>query len=257
MAERNKITEAIVLTIRDQAENNRLVRFLSPDYGLFYAVLYGGAKSKMRSLVQQFNVGTLYFYDDTRHNSRKISDFDVTLCPETFYQNLYKVWAANMVIELLCKTQCAGDDKTSFTLLKAFIAGLNATEQQEAKRGTLRFLWRYLALLGVQPDVTECTACGTPFEQKNEHATYLPFISGFVCQDCMQDISSAHLSDAFVLHKDGLSYLNAINTLPPKDVRARSLPETTLWQLKNLLFYLTEQAAGAPLQTLKNGAGIL
>ncbi len=55
MGERNRRTKAIIISIRIQGESNRTVTVLSPDDGIFYATLYGGPKSRMRSLVQQFN----------------------------------------------------------------------------------------------------------------------------------------------------------------------------------------------------------
>src|SRR5574344_657611 len=111
MGERNSTTGAIILTVQEQGENNRTACAFSADLGVFYATLYGGAKSKMRALVQPFNSGTLWLYTHEVRHSKKITDFDVTNCHPTLRTSLYKMWAANLAAELVLKTKCAGDDK--------------------------------------------------------------------------------------------------------------------------------------------------
>src|SRR5574344_511702 len=190
MADRNSITTAIILTVQEQGENNRTACAFSADLGVFYATLYGGAKSKMRALVQPFNSGTLWLYIDEVRHSKKITDFDVTNCHPTLRTSLYKMWAANLAAELVLKTKCAGDDKESFRLLSAYIDGIDACDENNARLGTIRFLWRYLGLLGVQPDVHECIQCGKLLLSDNNaaqnentaasnSAMYFPTLNGF------------------------------------------------------------------------------
>ena len=79
MGERNKSTKATVLSIKKSGENNRSVLFISPDEGLFYATLFGGPKSKLKSLIQNFYSGTLWLYEDEVKKTRKITDFSFSL----------------------------------------------------------------------------------------------------------------------------------------------------------------------------------
>ncbi|HAH63672.1 MAG TPA: hypothetical protein DCL73_16425, partial [Treponema sp.] len=59
---RNYVTQGFVFSIRPQGENNSSVGFMTKDAGLVYATLYGGPKSRLRSLVSQWNSGTVYLY---------------------------------------------------------------------------------------------------------------------------------------------------------------------------------------------------
>ena len=68
MSERNLCTEVLILTVKNQGENNRVICALSPELGIFYAILYGGPKSKLKSLVQPFYSGKMWLYDDTLRN---------------------------------------------------------------------------------------------------------------------------------------------------------------------------------------------
>ena len=58
---RNFQKEALILSVRNTGENNRIVSYLTKDEGILTSVLYGGPKSKLRSLVSTFNYGIFIF----------------------------------------------------------------------------------------------------------------------------------------------------------------------------------------------------
>ncbi|MFA6937751.1 MAG: DNA repair protein RecO [Treponema sp.] len=279
MSDRNTSTDAIILTIKEQGESNRNVCAFSPELGIFYATLYGGAKSKMRAFVQTFNFGKIYLYTDEVRHTRKISDFDVKSCHPTFRTSLYKMWASNLAAEIILKTKCAGDDKTSFKLFSAYLDGLDACDENNARLGTIRFLWRYLALLGVQPDVHSCVQCGrslisksfseqsgnsvnenhTQIQNDKNDAVYIPSMNGFVCSDCLpySNNEAQNQNRGLALNEDALLYLAAINELSPGKVRALVIKSTSVYQMKSLVFMLIENACGSKLKSLESGFGIL
>lgn len=255
MSERNKKTPGIILSIKETGESNKSVTYLSPETGINTAILYGGAKSKLRSLVQPFNSGILYIYEDSAKNSKKITDFDVKHSPITFSQNLYKIWASNLAIEIILKTKCAGDNENSFILLKALIIGLDATQENEARLGTIRFLWRYIGLLGVQPEVHECKSCQTSLLRKEGDLHYILNLNGFICPDCLYAYKEQTLG--LIADKDSLTYLASINELPPSTVRKLTLTASCAYKLKTIVYFLAEQSAGCKLKTIESGMGIL
>ena len=252
MAERNSRMNAIVLTVNRQGEQNYSACMLSAELGIFYATLYGGAKSKKRALVQPFNSGLLYLYTDNSHHLRKINDFDVKNMHPSLRSNLYKMWAANLACEIILKTKCAGDYENAFALLSAFLDGIDASEETEARLGTIRFLWRYLGLLGVQPDPLLCVSCAQPLTS----GVYTNASGGFICPDCLPSENESQHSP-FHLNQESLSYLNAINTERPGVVRRLTLSAESARSIKGLVFYLIEQAAGCKLKSLESGMGIL
>lgn len=265
MGERNSTTGAIILTVQEQGENNRSVCAFSAELGIFYATLYGGAKSKMRALVQPFNSGKLWLYTDENKHQCKISDFDVTNCHLSLRTSLYKMWAANLAAEIILKTRGAGDDAASFRLLSAYIDGIDSCDEEGARLGTIRFLWRYLGLLGVQPDVHLCTQCGRSLlsgvvEHDNSalpgkaHASYRSGTNGFVCADCLP---YSEEKTGYDIDLDGLTYLASINELSPGQVRGLSISSSTAHEIKTLVFALIESACGSKLKSLESGLGIL
>ncbi|MCR5218752.1 DNA repair protein RecO [Treponema sp.] len=259
MGERNKCTQAVILTVREQGENNRNICALSPDLGIFNALLYGGPKNRLRSLVQPFNCGNIWLYEDEVKHSRKITDFDSKEFHPSFRDDIYKIYAANLAGELVLKTKCAGENSRSFTLLRAFLNGIDASSEEEARLGTIRFLWRYLALLGIQPDPHECAECGKNLLLENSRSYYSEYSSAFICSDCCHSYRDSHESSSRILETDStaLNYLNAINELTPGSVRRMKLSADSAYKMKRVVFHILENSAGTLLNTLRTGEGIL
>lgn len=258
MGERNKNCSAIILNVKNSGENNRTVCAFSPQHGIIYLTLYGGPKSKLKSYVQAFNSGILYFYDDEQKNSKKISDFDVKNSHISFRNSLYKLCAANLASEIVIKTKCAGDSKSAFYLLSGFLDGLDLCDENECKLGTVRFLWRYIKLLGVNPDLHTCAICASPLLESKKNF-YYEAENGFLCSDCISSIPESDFKSTknFVLSQNSLTYLAAINELKPKDVRKIPVDEEIYTQTKNLCFYLIEKFCGTKLNSIESGIGIL
>lgn len=255
MGERNKTTQALILTMKASGENNRLVTYFSKEDGICQAMLFGGPKSKLKSLVQPFNSGTLYLYSDEIKKTTKINDFDVKNFQLDIRASLYKAMAANLACELVLKTKCAGDYQNAFTLLNAFLDGIDKSVEKEARLGTIRFLWRYIGLLGVQPDTHLCQDCAESLLSKEKDSFYIHSKNGFVCGECINHYTADNR--IIPCDKYALTYLSAINELKPGQVRSLEVSATSAYQMKNLVFSLISQACGTKLNSLQDGQNIL
>lgn len=266
---RNFSTPAIILNVQPLGENNRSVTLFTPEDGISYSTLYGGPKSKLRSLVSPMNAGIIYIYRDESKKSSKITDFDVKKYHLSFRESLFKIWASSLVAELLIKTHCAGSPSNAWTIVNGFLDGMELTDESESKIGLIRFLWRYLGLLGIRPNTRECVHCGESFmserfaaETVAQKYRYYEMENGFICSSCSDFSSEGGVENqfagrAFFLGKSSITYLEAISTLSPKDVRQIVIDEKTFLEMKQLCFYLIEQACGSRLKSLESGIGIL
>lgn len=258
MSERNRETQAIIISLKKQGEQNRIVTILTPEQGIINCMLYGGPKSKLRSMVQPFNSGTIYLYTDNIKHSTKITDFDAKKIHLSLRENLYKSWVAIFASEIVLKTKCAGDSKKAFILLSALLDGIDAVNEEEARLGTLRFLWRYIELLGIQPDVRECCSCGNSLLSKEHDIFYIENQNGFVCSDCIPyNENKKYQTTLLKADIHSITYLAAINELKPGKVRELILPAESASKLKRLLYYLIEKSCGIKLESLESGTGIL
>lgn len=257
---RNFSRNALILKVDSLGENNRNVTVFTPDDGIFHGILYGGAKSKLRSLVSSMNSGVLYLYRDEIKNSTKITDFDVKKYHLSFRNNLFKAWASSLIAEILIKTRAAGSAPQSFAIANGFLDGMEMSEENESRLGLIRFIWRYLDILGICPNTNFCSHCSVSFHSRKFTGNSLSYRyifdeqeSGFICPDCSQNQDKYK----FALGKPAITYLESIKTLPPKEVRKIIIDEKTFIEMKELSYYLIEKACDSRLKTFETGTGIL
>lgn len=252
---RSSSTDAIVLSLRPLGENNTSVTLLTPEAGIVYATLYGGPKSRLRSLVSQWNSGKVWLYENPEKNQIKISDFEVKNFHETFSQSLYKLYAASLAAELAIKTRCAGSAKECFRLVSGFFDGMDLCDEEQSRVGLIRFLWRYLELLGLQPQSHACGCCGKTFLDTQfapEAISYYNSMeNSFICPSC------AGPENAIPVKNTAVQYLSALTVLSPSDARKLSIDEETYGQIRQLVFFLIENSIDQKLNSIETGMGIL
>lgn len=252
---RSSNTQAIILNLKTLGENNFNVTILSPNLGISYATLYGGPKSKMRSLVSQFNSGKIWLYENPEKKQTKITDFEVENYHHSFSQNLFKMYAASLVAELAIKTHCGGSNKQCFTLVKGFYDGMELCNEEQSKLGLVRFLWRYLEILGIQPQTNICGSCGRSFLnseiESNTFSHYNVFENYFICPFCGSEKTDKQIKTNTV------RYLAAISVLSPQEARKLKIDKETYEQIKNIIFFLIENSIEQKLNSIEIGMGIL
>ena len=242
--QRSYYTKAIVLNLKKTGENNNSVTLLTPDKGIVYATLYGGPKSKLRSLVAQWHSGTVWLYENAEKKQTKISDFEVANYHTTFGQNLFKMYAASLAAELAIKTRCAGSNEQCFTLISGFIDGMELCDEEQSRLGLIRFLWRYLELMGIQPDATIVN-------------TFAPDSISYYnrIENCFEEEQTDQFS--IKISREAINYLASISLLQPSQVRMLKISKETYEELKQLVFFLLEANLETELNTIKTGTGIL
>ncbi len=259
---RNTSLEALVLSTKPMGEHNRLATILTPDRGILTAVVYGGRKGKLRSMVSPYHTGTMWLYIDSVKQSIKVTDFDPKKYRSEIRNNLYKTYAASLAAELVIKTHGFAthvvdvnhfeDTSELFIMINGFLDGLDLSNESQSRLGTLRFLWRYLAHLGVQSDVSRCMHCG-----ENMVSWYSVGDHSFLCEDCSHSTHKQSQTGNFYISAESGAYLQAIMELNPKEVRSLNPSMQSIQEMHELLFYLVQQTAHSKLKTLEAGRGIL
>ena len=252
-------TQAIIFSIKPLGENNSSVTLFSKDKGIIFATLYGGPKSKLRSLVAQWHSGTIWLYETPEKNQTKISDFDVSNYHYSFGENLFKMYAASLAAELAIKSNCAGSIEQCYRLLSGFLDGMELCNEDQSKLGLIRFLWRYLELLGIQPQTHNCSFCGKSFLDSqfapDDFSYYNNIDNNFICHSCkLQDAKNENFIQ---IKTTAVQYLTAISVLSPSEVRKLQVDKESYNQLKQLVFFLIENNIEKKLNTIEIGVGIL
>ncbi|MCL1817939.1 MAG: DNA repair protein RecO [Spirochaetaceae bacterium] len=250
---RNFRTEAVILRNNRFGEIHKGVTLLSPEHGILSAVAYGAysAKGKLRSITNPLCAGTAFLYRDPVKDSLKITDMDCRDFFEGIRAALVKFFTASVWMETVLKT-FGGDAEEVFALLTGCLRLLDAGREEAVPRLMAQFLWRYLALSGAAPDTQSCAGCGRPRDASGG-LVFTRGSHGFFCPACASSPGDAAVS----LSAGALGYLSYSTRVPLEKAAEASLDAASLAAVKTALFFLAEELAGGPLNSIRTGAGVL
>lgn len=259
---RNFEYRVLILSVTDTGGGNRQVTFFCREEGIQKALLFGGPKSKLKSLTAPFHCGRLWVYKDSTKELIKITDFS----PEKFHsgirENLVKTMAASLAIETVISTLAGGSDfDKAFFLLEGFLDGIELSNEEASKYALIRFLWRYMELLGTRPQIECCSVCNSiKTKDDNEKMYYYRIENTFVCQDCVNFSSSGdfHLNDYYILLTEPVwNYLNSINTETMRNTQKLRISKDDFEILKRIIFFMLQKISPVKLKTPASISGII
>lgn len=255
---RSSTSPAVVLRSREYGETNRLITLFCADQGIQDAILYGGPKSKLRSLASPYHSGRAWLYYDPVRDSRKLADFD----PESTYpglrSKLRSALNAALWAELLIRTRGGGSDyERTFLLLVDSLKALDAAAEDDAIYATFVFLWRFAGLSGIRPEPGTCASCAGLIAP--DGVEYYSVSEGvFLCGECRSEDDGG----AFLAVPPGVSrYLSRIASEDASedggDAFRLRLDERGRAACRKLAFALARLAAEGELNALEMGEGLL
>lgn len=251
MSNRSWRTQALVLSLSAFGEGHREALLFTEEKNLVRAAVFGGAKSKLRALVSPYQSGTVWLYTDPVKKSNKITDFEVISWRHEIRENLVRTWCAALCSEIVSRSHGIAD----WRLVNAFLDGISISDENECKRGVLRFIWRLLIAAGINPNLTECVRCLSSFcgqNSENEVLYYSPHEDACLCARCAKNDERA-----FPLKGTSRAYLLAIESMSPSQVRQIRLEEDDYPDIRQFLYFLITRMIDGTLNTLESGKGII
>jgi DNA repair protein RecO (recombination protein O) len=286
---RNLVYDALVLRAKESPGGDRILSLMTADSGLVDVFVFGGPKSKLRSLASPYAAGRAFVYLDPVKEYRKLSDFEVREHFPGLREDLGKLWAAGLVAELLLKTSGGGGDFAEvLELALACLGGLDrARRPADADLALSLFLWRFVGLIGLGPDPSECARCHArlgPGEAGGpggaygpgdarplaSGAVYSPNLSGFLCPRCARAAAEnaapgrevpdgdepLQLGRPVPVNAGVLRWLARAEGLDFAEALGVGLDAASLAAVKALAFDLARRAAEGPLASFTVGAGL-
>lgn len=270
MPNRNQVYEALVLRSRESPAGDRVLTLMTAETGLADVFVFGGPKSKLRSLAAPYAAGRAFVYLDPVKDFRKLTDFEVRDSFPGLREELGKLWAAGLAAELLIKTSGGGGDfPVVLRLALDFFAALDRAARPDYP--LVLFLWRFIALLGLGPDPSLCQGCGASLEGEPSAAGGASFsvrAEGFLCPACVRRVAEAAAgyrseeegrateTRLIALSAGALRWLARSEELAFAEALRASVDDASLASLKALAFDLARRAAEAPLASFTLGAGL-
>ncbi|MDA3951615.1 MAG: DNA repair protein RecO [Spirochaeta sp.] len=154
---RSSQQSAIVIRISPFGEHHAMVDLLTAEAGLLPAVAYGirSRRSSLRGKVVPFARGTAWLYRDPRQDRSKITDFDVERYALNISADLDAYYEASLWAEVVWRSHASGEvGDEVFQLIATALTLLDDDPSGAGVLGTI-VLWRYLGVMGLQPDPRE------------------------------------------------------------------------------------------------------
>jgi len=252
MATRSASFDAVILRAKEVPSGARVVTLLSADEGLVEAFVFGGGKSKLRSLASPWYYGKAWIYRDTAKDFVKLTDFDAVREYPGIRADLASIAAASFASEFMTATSALGGDwADALSLCSDFLAALDEAsgrgEPDATGRAIALFAMRALELMGLAPDRGECSSCAGALARDTLHS-YSRRTGGFLCARC-----AGSEAGAVALPAGALAWLEAAAARTFGEAVRVGLGRDALSALKACAFDLARKAAGTPLRTLDSG----
>ena len=248
---RNTSSESVVLTHRAFGEKNTIVKLFTQEFGIIDVVAYGAQSihSNLHVVNRIGTIGIAYLYMRKDRTLSKLSDFELHNQHAFAKDSIFYFLHISLWIETLIATFGSGSEyQESFSLLHAALTALRGcTTEAEYALATARFLWKYLYINGICPDITHCAQCATSLT----HANYTIYLDGHLyCQECYRtDIHNTQL-DRYQKYSARLAhyFLEGINT--PFDQIAKNTAFIQMQtQIFDFIISITEHVIGRALKS--------
>ena len=225
----------------DFKDSDRMLTFLTKDYGLMAAKVRGAKKqtSKLFSASSLFCCGEYEFYE-------KDGFFGVRGChiKQTFYhlQQDYDAYSAACFIADAAG-KVAQEDDAAQKLFALAVNVLYALDTAAVSPGTAvcYFIQRLLYIEGLYPGIDMCVSCGSG----NNLVRLSVEHGGAVCQKC------AKSHGGIIIEKDVLAAMQEMAPILPMDISKVCISEQTEKRLKKVWVAYLEYALQKPLKSSK------
>ena len=241
--ERYKQIQGLIAGTRRYGELNKSVNVLSPEEGLFQAVIYGGRKGKNCSVAPLFSYGTFQIYNNPVKNEYSIKESDCTFTADRIMKDIKLTAAASYMCEVSCRIKTDSPEDV-YNLLKNAITILENGSYVPEKI-IIDFTWKLLQFSGTAGDFSACPSCDRVITD-NEVLHFSTTMTTPVCQDCAD-------TDRIVLTPGARKYLNYTFPMTFEQALEVKLFETAQKRIMAFLLNWVSAFCRWPLNSLKSG----
>jgi DNA repair protein RecO (recombination protein O) len=262
MAQRTSSFDCVVLRCRESPSGARIITLLSDEAGLVDAFVFGGPKSRLRSLASPWHEGRAWIYRDSAKDFVTLRDFDAIREFPSVRTSLDAISAASLAGEFIMATSALGGDwmdaKALFIdliqTLDLLLAENPARLKGSIDRAVILFCVRAIQAMGLMPDPGECSSCAGAI-RPDAVQSYSRRHGGFMCTACSAGATHgvARESGLIPLPTGALAWLAATEGMEFGQAVRTGLGAEAQAALKASVFDLLRKSAESPLRTLESG----
>jgi DNA repair protein RecO (recombination protein O) len=155
-------TPGILLRSHPYSESSRILRFLTPDFGIVAVLGKGIARRSASSggVPETFGEGLLTFSHRADRELHTIREFQKTADATALGRDLRRFLGASLLAELLLAHALQEGDAPLYAWVRSVLIRLATEPADEVPGWILAGGWRTLSLLGFAPELERCAGCG-------------------------------------------------------------------------------------------------
>jgi DNA repair protein RecO (recombination protein O) len=177
-------TPAIILHSFAYGDTSRILRLLTPDFGVRSVIAKGARspKSRFGGLLEPFTEGEALFNLREGRDLFILTGFSLKRSRQGLGRDLASFTGASLLAEILLRF---GTEEAQPAIFDAIVAALDRlTDRPDDPAGSaLADLWHLVALLGFQPELHVCVGCGRRLAE-DDPTRFDATAGGSVCLDC-------------------------------------------------------------------------
>ena len=177
-------TEVIVIRSMDFSESDKIVTFFTKDFGKLKGIAKGAKRSKKRfgSTLELFSHVNLIFFEKEGLELTRINNCSLINVYNEVCRDIEKMAYASYCAELV--NEFVGERERSDAVFGLLVDSLALMDMGKVGEGIARiFEIRLLSLVGYQPQLERCLACGRGLSPK-EKFWFSSMRGGVLCDGC-------------------------------------------------------------------------
>lgn len=177
-------TPALVLHSFPYGETSRILRILTPEYGLRSVIAKGARRPRSRfgAILEPFTEGEAQFNLREGADLFTLTGFTLRRSRQGIGRDLAAFTGASLLAEVALRFGTEEENATLYDLLVAALDRL-ADPRIPSAATTLQALWTLVSLLGYQPQMTACVQCGRSIGD-SENTGFDARAGGALCTTC-------------------------------------------------------------------------
>jgi DNA repair protein RecO (recombination protein O) len=177
-------TPALILHAFAYGDTSRILRILTPEYGLRSVIAKGarGPRSRFAGVLEPFTEGEAQFILRENRDLLTLTGFTLSRSRQAIGRDLNCFTGASLIAEILIRF---ATDEAHPELYRATVDAFDrlAASPEDPSATALTALWFLASLLGFQPQLDSCVGCGRSLPT-SEPARFDIDAGGVACTSC-------------------------------------------------------------------------
>lgn len=178
-------TEATILQAFPYSETSKILRLLTPDYGVQSVIAKGARRPKSRygGVLEPFTDGVASFYYREHRDLHNLSGFELGHPRQPLGRDLVRFGAASLLAEIVLRTASEQAAPEVLLYMRESLTALEDAPEGAVEPVALARAWALIAILGFGPALDRCVGCGDELDPAAD--LYFDYTAGGIhCGRC-------------------------------------------------------------------------